>query len=82
MEFEFLSDWPHWEMHPKGDEFVYLLNGSLDMLMEYPDSTQTIKLDEGKAYIIPKGIWHRAMVYSPSRMLHITLGEGTEHREI
>jgi hypothetical protein len=30
--------------------------------------------------IAPKGIWHIAKVATPSRMLFVTLGAGTQHR--
>ncbi len=28
------ADWSNWEMHPNGDEFVYLLSGSIDLLID------------------------------------------------
>ena len=30
-EFDFVSDWPTWEMHPHADEFVYVLSGSVEL---------------------------------------------------
>lgn len=79
-EFEFTSDWPTWEMHPNGDEFVYLLSGSVELLVEHPEGTRTIAMDGSGAVVVPRGAWHTAKVHAPSRMLHVTLGAGTQTR--
>lgn len=79
-EFEFTSDWPTWEMHPNGDEFVYLLSGSVELLVEHPEGTRTIALVDSGAVVVPRGAWHTARVHAPSRMLHVTLGAGTQTR--
>jgi mannose-6-phosphate isomerase-like protein (cupin superfamily) len=79
-EYEFTSDWPTWEMHPNGDEFVYLLTGSADLLLERSDGARTLQLRDTGAVLVPRGVWHTAKVHSPSRMLHVTLGAGTETR--
>lgn len=79
-EFSCESHWSHWEMHPHGDEFVYLLSGSADFLLERDDLVQHIHMKAGEAVLVPKGCWHTAKVYGPSRMLFMTRGEGTQHR--
>jgi mannose-6-phosphate isomerase-like protein (cupin superfamily) len=79
-EFEFATDWSQWEMHPNGDEYVYLLSGSVDLLLELPQQTRTVSLRAHGAFVVPRGVWHTAKVHSPSRMLHVTLGAGTRHR--
>ena len=79
-EFEFSSDWPTWEMHPNGDEFVYLLSGSADLLLEQPGGIRTLALREMGAVVVPRGVWHTAKIRAASRMLHVTLGAGTETR--
>jgi mannose-6-phosphate isomerase-like protein (cupin superfamily) len=79
-EFQFDADWPNWEMHPDADEFVYLLSGSADLLLEGPGGTETIALRERAAVLVPRGAWHTATVHAPSRMLHVTMGSGTQHR--
>ena len=81
-EFECASDWPNWEMHPSGDEFVYLLSGAVDLLLEQADGTRTVPLRGSGAVVVPRGVWHTARVLAPSRMLHITLGSGTQHRAL
>jgi hypothetical protein len=81
-EYEFTADWATWEKHPNGDEFIYLLTGSLDLLLEYPRGVQAISLRGSGALLIPQGVWHTAKVHKPSRMLHVTRGESTETRPV
>jgi mannose-6-phosphate isomerase-like protein (cupin superfamily) len=78
----FATDWAVWEMHPRGDEIVCLLSGSVTFVLELERGPQAIELTESGSYVIvPKGIWHTAKTRVPCRMLFITAGEGTEHRE-
>jgi mannose-6-phosphate isomerase-like protein (cupin superfamily) len=77
------TDWAVWEMHPKGDEIVCLLSGSVTFVLERERGHQAIELGEPGAYlIVPGGTWHTARARRPSRMLFITAGEGTQHRDI
>ncbi|MES2899739.1 MAG: cupin [Pseudomonadota bacterium] len=80
-EYAFTQDWPNWEMHPEGDEFVYLLAGALDLLIEKDGQVSTISLSGSGAAVVPSGLWHTAKVREPSRMLHVTRGAGTQHRD-
>jgi mannose-6-phosphate isomerase-like protein (cupin superfamily) len=79
-EFETTSDWLNWEMHPNGDEFVYLLTGAIDMLLEQEKGTRILEIRGSGAMVVPRGVWHTTKVHAPSRMLHVTLGSGTQHR--
>jgi uncharacterized cupin superfamily protein len=79
-EFECSSDWSNWEMHPNADEFVYLLSGSVELLLEQATGVQSVILNGRGAVVIPRGIWHTAKVPAASRMLFVTMGSGTEHR--
>lgn len=79
----FDSDWSSWEMHPKGDEIVCLLEGAVTFLLEEGGETRRVALEESGAFVVvPKGTWHTARVSAPSRMLFITAGEGTQHRAV
>lgn len=78
----FDSDWSVWEMHPNGDEIVCLIEGAVTFILEQEDGNREIGLDQCGAYaIVPRGTWHTARVSRPSRVLFITAGEGTQHRE-
>lgn len=79
-EFLFASDWPSWEMHPDADEFVYLISGEATLHLEQADGVKLVTLSGTGAVIVPRGVWHTAKVASPSRMLHITRGAGTQVR--
>lgn len=79
-EFEFNADWPNWEMHPNGDEVVYLLSGAIVMLFETNAGFEEISMVAPTAIVVPRGVWHTATVRSSARMLHITRGAGTQHR--
>jgi len=77
------SDIPHWEMHPNGEEILYLLSGELDILIEQEGREQRVPLRPDKpGVVVPAGAWHRAVVVEPGRMMFITWGEGTEHRPV
>lgn len=79
-EFAFAEDWPNWEMHPLGDEFVYLLAGAVDLLLEQDGALRVIALRDSGAVLVPRGAWHTAKVKAPSRMLFVTRGAGTQQR--
>ena len=81
-EYSFTQDWPSWEMHPHGDEFVYLLSGAVELVLERGTEVKTIALEGSGAAVVPRGVWHTARVRLPSRMLHVTRGEATETRPV
>ncbi len=77
----FDSDWPTWEMHPAGDEFVMLLSGAADMVLLQDGDENIASLDSpGSFVIVPRGTWHTARVAQAATMLFVTPGEGTENR--
>ncbi|RVU42840.1 cupin [Rubrivivax rivuli] len=79
-EFVCSEDWSNWEMHPHGDELVYLLSGDVELFLELPEGLQTERITGRGARLVPRGVWHTAKVFAPSRMFFITRGEGTQHR--
>lgn len=81
-EYAFTEDWPTWEMHPEGDEFVYLLSGAVELLLERAGTIERIAVDGTGAVVVPRGVWHTAKVRSPSRMLHVTRGARTQTRPV
>ena len=79
---EFVSDWGVWERHPAGDEIVVLLSGAATLTLRHDDGDETVALAEaGTFVIVPRNTWHTAHIGTPTRMLFITPGEGTENRE-
>jgi mannose-6-phosphate isomerase-like protein (cupin superfamily) len=74
------TDWPQWEMHPKGHEVLVMLEGRVEMTIDQGGTVSTQMMETGSTLVMPPGAWHRARVLEPGRMVGITYGEGTEHR--
>jgi hypothetical protein len=79
-EFVCSEDWSNWEMHPHGDELVYLLSGDIELHLELPEGLQTERITGRGGKLVPRGVWHTAKVFATSRMFFITRCEGTQHR--
>ena len=76
------EDWPHWEIHPAGEEVLVLVEGRMTLILDEPSGERRIDMTPGSTCIVPRGVWHRAMVPQTSRFLGITYGAGTMHRPI
>ena len=74
------GDWTNWEMHPAGDEILFMLEGKATFLLDLSDGLREVALTAGRLLVIPKGVWHTARVSEPARLLAITAGQGTQHR--
>lgn len=80
--FSFDDDWPTWEIHPNGDEVVCLMSGDADMILATGEGEQSVRLTApGSFIVVPGNTWHTAKVHTPTTMLFVTPGEGTENRE-
>ncbi|WNZ25822.1 hypothetical protein HJG54_25280 [Leptolyngbya sp. NK1-12] len=81
--YTFEKDWDCWEMHPAGDEFVCLLSGQVDFILEQNGIESLISLNAPGDYVlVHRGIWHTAKVHSSSSVLFITPGEETQCRPL
>ncbi len=76
------GDFPHWEMHPKGEELFILVDGAIDVVMQMPEGETVTRLKGGECLVMPRGVWHRACVVAPGQMIFLTFGEGTQHRPL
>ena len=76
------------ELHPDGDELLYLVSGRVDVILEdggdeeRVGTERVVAVHPGEAIIVPKGVWHRVEVREPSRLVHITPGPGDGHRPL
>src|SRR5262245_13077461 len=77
---DMVSDWTNWEMHPAGDEVLLMLHDSVTYRFEKATRTLEIELSAGRVLIVPRGLWHTAKVRTPSKLLAITAGQGTQHK--
>ena len=80
--FAFDEPWPTWEMHPAGDEMVYLLSGNTDFVLWVDSEEKVVSINEPGSYVIvPRGTWHTARPHEPTDMLFFTPGECTLNAE-
>lgn len=70
------------EMHPDGDELLFLVSGGISVWVEEQGAERAIELRPGQALIVPRGVWHRVVPNEPSQLVHITPGPGGEHRPL
>jgi mannose-6-phosphate isomerase-like protein (cupin superfamily) len=73
------------EVHPDGDEFLYLVHGSAELILDDGDKETvgvetTVAMSAGDAYVVPRGVWHRMRVLEPSYLIHVTPGPHGGHR--
>jgi mannose-6-phosphate isomerase-like protein (cupin superfamily) len=76
------ADWTHWEMHPAGDEILFMIEGNATFVLNLADGLREVALSAGRLLVVPKGVWHTAKVSEPARLLAITAGTGTQHRPV
>jgi mannose-6-phosphate isomerase-like protein (cupin superfamily) len=73
------------EVHPDGDEFLYLVSGAMELILDDGDETAAgvetkVPLGSGDAYVVPRGVWHRLEAVDPSYLIHVTPGPNGGHR--
>ncbi|WP_165842971.1 hypothetical protein [Phenylobacterium deserti] len=52
------------------------------MILDDGGEERRVELSAGSTLVMPKGVWHRALVPEHSRLLAITYGAGSQHRPI
>ena len=76
------QDAPHkGEVHPDGDEILYVISGRLHVIGE-SEPNKVIDLGPGDACIVRKGEWHRVIMVEPAQLMHITPGPRGDHRPL
>ena len=70
------------EMHPDGDEVLFLVSGKVNVVIEDQEPPRQVGLLPGQAVVVPRGVWHRVRLLEPSQLLYITPGPGGEHRPL
>ena len=73
-------EWPpHWEMHPRGDELLHVLEGEVEVeLLGKGGRLRRTTVRGGSFFVVPRGLWHRPLQRKPVVMLYVTPGAGTE----
>lgn len=62
------------EMHPDGDELLYLVSGAITVTLELADGHHHVELAADDAIVVPRGVWHQIVVRTPGKLIHITPG--------
>ena len=68
------------EMHPDGDELLYLLSGKIEVVLEENGEERVVEMSPGQGLVVPRGVWHRVVLRQASHLVHITPGPGGQHR--
>ena len=80
---ELTGDAPHdGEMHPDGDEVLYLVSGAVTVKLELPEGDRLVDLEAGDGLVVPQGVWHKITLREPGRLVHITPGPNGDHRPL
>lgn len=69
------------EMHPDGDEILYLAAGRVRVVLE-TDPVENIMLGPGDGCVVPRGTWHRVEILEPSKIVYMTPGPNNQFREL
>jgi mannose-6-phosphate isomerase-like protein (cupin superfamily) len=77
------ADPPHaGEMHPDGDELLYLVSGKFTVSLELDTERREVELRAGEALVVPRGVWHLVTMQEPGQLVHLTPGPGGDHRPL
>jgi uncharacterized RmlC-like cupin family protein len=69
------------EMHPDGDEILYLISGRANVV--FLDSTeQDIEIQPGDGLVIPRGMWHRVDILEPCQIVYATPGPNNQFKPL
>ena len=78
-DYDETSAWS--ERHPVGDELLYVLEGEIGFQLDDGVSTEVVHVCARESIVVPAGVWHRAEISTPSRLLFVTpTPVHTEHR--
>ena len=55
----------HWEAHLDGDELLYLLSGSMDVVLGSEGQNKVISLTVLTSFIVPRATWHQTIARGP-----------------
>jgi mannose-6-phosphate isomerase-like protein (cupin superfamily) len=77
------GDPPHGgEMHPDGDELLYLVSGRINVSLELDTGRRDVEVRSGEALVVPRGVWHLITLQESGQLIHITPGPGGAHRPL
>jgi len=69
------------EMHPDGDEILYLISGRVKIVF-LDDDEEDADVRPGDGLVVPKGVWHRVDIIEPSQIVYLTPGPNNQFRPL
>jgi len=69
------------EMHPDGDEILYLISGKVRVVFVDGDA-EDLDVHPGDGLVIPKGVWHRVDIIEPCQIVYLTPGPNNQFRPL
>lgn len=66
---------PVWEMHPDTEEFFYVLEGEIEMILLEGDSPNHYIASAGSAFVVPQGMWHKPAAPNGAKFIYYTPGQ-------
>ena len=69
------------EMHPDGDEILYLISGKVRVVFVDGDA-EDVDVHPGDGLVIPKGVWHRVDILEPCQIVYLTPGPNNQFRPL
>lgn len=69
------------EMHPDGDEVLYLIAGRARVVFLDTDD-EDIEMRPGDGLVVPKGLWHRVDILEPCQIVYLTPGPNNQFRPL
>ncbi|MBX3485696.1 cupin domain-containing protein [Phenylobacterium sp.] len=68
------------ELHPDGDEFLFLIEGRLDVRLGEGEEATHLSVEAGQGCVVPRGVWHKVTPVGRCRILFMTPGPAIEFR--
>ena len=50
-----------WERHVESDEFLYVLEGAVEITLLTDDDSVQVTVTAGSIFVVPQGVWHRQL---------------------
>lgn len=69
------------EMHPDGDEVLYLVSGHARVVFLDRDWND-IDMRAGAGLVVPRGTWHRVDILEPCQIVYLTPGPNNQFRPL
>ena len=70
------------EMHPDGDEVLYLISGKVRVVFVDDDDEEDVDVGPGDGLVVPKGVWHRVDIIEPCQIVYLTPGPNNQFRPL